>query len=316
MATSTNPGALYDSLVIGGGPAGLSAALQLARFNRRVLLFDAGGGRARFHQVNHNYLGFPGGIPARDLVDLGRRQVREYPVAVIDEPVLRADRDEEAFLATAANGCTYRGRTVILATGVRDHFPLFPAWQDYVGRSLFWCIVCDGYSTRGKRIVVVGNDGAAGVTALQFLEFTAHVTLLTNAPEERLGPAVCQALERRGVPLVIGEIAGVDGQDGILASLTLQDGRSLELDFLFSLQGQTPNSELAATLGVGLSPGGFILANANQETAVPGVFAAGDVTRDLAHQVCTAVHEGNTAATAANYYLYAPDLKHETYRER
>ncbi|HEX6031744.1 MAG TPA: NAD(P)/FAD-dependent oxidoreductase [Tepidiformaceae bacterium] len=311
MEAETAP--LYDSLVIGAGPAGLTAALQLARFNRRVMVFDPGGGRSSYHQVNHNYLGFPGGLKARELLELGRRQVREYPVAFCNDRVCDVSREDGAFRAGTEGGSRFRGRTVVFATGVRDHFPLFPEWERYVGRSLFWCITCDGYSTRGKRIVVVGNDGHAGVTALQFLQFTHHVTMLTNDAECRIEAPVRSALEEQGVTLVVDRIVKVWGDDGILAQLSLESGHELPLDFLFSLQGQSPNSELARAIGVEVSHQGYILADQDQQTNVPGVFAAGDVTRDLAHQVATAVHEGNTAAQAANYYLYADWQKHETY---
>lgn len=103
------------------------------------------------------------------------------------------------------------------------------------------------------------------------------------------------------------------GDDGILGKVVLKGGQELEVDYLFSLQGSVPNSDLGAQLGVDLSSQGYLLANQDQQTAVPGVFAAGDVTRDLAHQVATAVHEGLTAAIAANYHLYAPFQRHETY---
>jgi thioredoxin reductase (NADPH) len=311
METRTAP--LYDCLVIGGGPAGLSAALQTARFNRRVMLFDAGGGRASYHQVNHNYLGFPGGLKARELLELGKKQVREYPVAFCDLKVTSMRREEGAFRACTSDGAEFRGRTVVFATGVRDDFPLFPDWQRYVGRSLFWCITCDGYATRGKRIVVAGNEDHAGITALQFLQFTQQVTMLTNDPECGIGGDVRSALEAHGVELVVDRIVRVWGDDGILAQLSLESGRELPLDFLFSLQGQQPNTALAASIGVALSHQGYILADRDQATNVPGVFAAGDVTRDLAHQIATAVHEGNTAAQAVNYYLYAAWQRHETY---
>ncbi|MGE5596974.1 MAG: NAD(P)/FAD-dependent oxidoreductase, partial [Hyphomicrobiales bacterium] len=287
---------------------------QLARFNRQVICFDSGMGRSTYHQINHNYLGFPGGIGAREFRDIARKQVAAYPVAFIDETVVAARRDEGRFVVDSETHRGVQGRSIVFATGVRDHFPVFPEWEEYVGRSVFWCITCDGYSTRGKRIVVVGNDTDAGVTAMQFLLFTSQIVMLTNSQECGLNTAVCEALERHAIPLVCDELDHVLGHDGILGKLVLRSGREIELDFLFSLQGSTPNSELAASLGVDLSHQGYILADQDQQTNVPGVFAAGDVTRDLAHQVATAVHEGLTAATAANYYLYTPDQRHETYR--
>jgi thioredoxin reductase (NADPH) len=264
--------------------------------------------------VNHNYLGFPGGLKARELLELGRKQVREYPVAFCDEQVVSVSRGEGVFHADTRTGAAFRGRTIVFATGVRDDFPLFPEWERYVGRSLFWCITCDGYATRGKRIVVVGNDSDAGVTALQFLQFTSRVAMVTNDPGCGIEPPVREALSEHGIELVVDRITRAWGDDGILAMLSTESGRDIDLDFLFSLQGQRPNGDLAASLGVKLSPQGYILGDQDQQTNIPGVFAAGDVTRDLAHQVATAVHEGNTAAQAANYHLYARWQRHEAYR--
>jgi thioredoxin reductase (NADPH) len=305
------PGLIYDSLVIGAGFAGLSAALQLARSNRHVMVLDSGSGRSTYHQINHNYLGFPGGISARELRAMGRKQVEMYPVAFLDEGATALTAEEGYFTATTDSAERISARTVVLATGVRDRFPAFPGWETYIGRSIFWCIVCDGYSTRGKRLVIVGNDDHAGVTALQFLQFTNRITVVTNSVECGIGPAGCQALEEHGIRKIDGELAGVLGHDGILGAVELADGTHLPADFLFSLQGSDPNNDLAVQLGLETSHKGYVVVDPEQKTSMPGVFAAGDVTRGLSHQVATAVHEGLTAATAAQYFLYEPWQKHE-----
>ena len=302
---------VYDSIVIGAGPAGLSAALQLARFNRQVAVFDSAGGRSSYSQVNHNYLGFPGGVPARELRDLGRRQVRMYPVAFLDESVEALEREGDCFAVRGASGIRVVGRTVVIATGVQDDFPNFPMWETYVGRSIFWCIVCDGYSTRGKRLITVGNDDEAAVTALQFLVFTSRITMLTNASACEITPPYLKRLRSQGISVVEGEIAGLLGNDGILGAVELENGDLLPADYVFSLQGCGPNNSLAVSIGVECREDGYIIVNDDQQTNVPGVFAAGDVTGHLSHQVATAVHEGITAATAAQYHLYEPWQRHE-----
>jgi thioredoxin reductase (NADPH) len=144
-------------VLVGGGPAGLAAALQLARFDRRVALFDAGQGRSTWHQTNHNYLGFPGGISARELRALGQQQLRTYDQVVrLDHKVAALDRDGQWFVAAGQAG-ERRGRAVVLGTGVVDHYPHFDGWDECVGRSMFWCINCDGYACRGACVVVAGN---------------------------------------------------------------------------------------------------------------------------------------------------------------
>jgi len=140
---------LFEALVIGGGPAGLSAALYLARYDRQLALFDAGRGRSTWHQVNQNYLGFPGGVPARELRRLGRQQLAAYQqVTVLEHKVESTRRDGDLFVAQGQHD-EWFGRTVILCTGVIDHYPHFDGWQAYVGRSMFWCITCDGYGCKG-----------------------------------------------------------------------------------------------------------------------------------------------------------------------
>jgi thioredoxin reductase (NADPH) len=278
------------------------------------VLFDSGMGRSTYHQINHNYLGFPGGISARELRELGRKQLRSYPVVMIDQAVLDVRHEEDGrFTVMTETGAEFGGRTIILATGVRDHFPHFPDWEQYVGRSLFWCINCDGYKTRGRRILVLGNDDDAAITALQFLQFTRDVLFLTNAPDCRLSEETQHALEQNEIPLYEGEIEHVVGADGIIGRVVLKGGDTLEIDFVFSMQGVTPNNDLAKKLGIRLDDSGFILTDTELHTHVAGALAAGDVTRLFAHQVATAVHEGLSAASSANYFLYAPYQQHETY---
>lgn len=302
---------MSEVMVIGGGPAGLSATLYLARYDRQVILFDAGRGRSTWHQTNHNYLGFPGGVAARDLRELGRQQLEEYSqVRVLEHKVEAISRVEDGFCAETQNGEWY-ARAVIFATGVIDHYPHFDGWEEYVGRSMFWCITCDGYGCKDACVVVVGNTDESAAEALQLKRFTDRMTVLTNSAECLITPKFQQRLERAGIPLVHDKIAEVIGENGQLKVLCTKSGQRIELDQLFSQQGATPQSQLAATLGVELSPTGYIETDTEQKTNVPGVFAAGDVTRLFAHQVTTAVHEGGQAASAANYYLYPDDLKDE-----
>lgn len=300
----------YEVLVIGGGPAGLSAALYLARYKRHTALFDTRQGRAYWHQTNHNVLGFPGGVPARELCELGRRQLADYPhVTIFEHHVADLQPDGDTFVASGPAGEEWRGRAVILCTGVVDHYPRFDGWQEYVGRSMFWCITCDGYDSQGKRVVVVGNTNDAASEALQLQRFTDRLTVLTNSRENHITPAFQERLHRARIQLVHDCIVGVRGHSGQFEALLTEDGRCIELDQLFNQQGATPRSELAARLGVALDAHGYILTDTEQKTTVSGVYAAGDVTRLYSHQIVTAAHEGGQAASAANYYLYPPELK-------
>jgi thioredoxin reductase (NADPH) len=299
----------FEVLVIGGGPSGLSASLYLARFNRRVALFDSGYGRSSWYQVNHNYLGFPGGVAARHLRELGRQQLADYPqVTCLDYKVESLRRENGNFIATGQAG-EWRGNAVILCTGVIDHYPHFDGWEEYVGRSMFWCITCDGYGCKDKSVVVTGNTNAAASEALQLQRFTDRLTVLTNSHEDEITESFEKRLENAGIPLIRDKIAEVIGADGEFETLVTQAGRRIALDQLFNQQGATPQSKLAVDVGAKVTSAGYIVVDNDQQTDIPGLFAAGDVDRLHSHQVSAAAHEGGQAASAANYYLYPPELK-------
>ena len=300
----------YDSLIIGAGPAGLSAAIYLARFNRSVLVIDAGEGRSTSHETNENFLGFPEGIASRELRERGRRQAQRFGANFADGRVRSVRRDGDAFRAIA-DVCEVQARTIIIATGAIDLFPEIDGIEEYVGRSLFWCITCDGYKTRGKRVVVVGPTEEAAVTALQFKNFTDAVSFVTNRPP---GQSEVSAHARRNladgcIPQYEGAVASVEGDGREMRAVLLDDGRRIDVDYMISQQGSRPNSELARELGVTTSDGGWIEVDEEQRTNVEHVYAAGDVTRMFAHQIVSGAHEGATAAQAANYDLYRPEQR-------
>ena len=300
-----------DALVIGGGPAGLSAALYLARYNRTVLVFDTGHGRSTHHQKNRNYLGFPEGIATIGLRELARQQLAPYEQVRFQHHVIgRISGDGDVgFTAVGQGALQWHGRVVVLATGVLDHFPHFPGWESYVGRSMFWCITCDGYENRGRNILVVGHTDAAAGEAMQLHSLTDRIQLLTNSHSDEISPTFRKRLDNANIPVIDDHIHEVEGADGMMSAVLTRGGLRIELDSLFSIQGATPETTLARELGVRLAPSGWIDVDTEQKTSVPGVYAAGDVTALHSHQVSAAVHEGAQAASAANYFLYPPELK-------
>lgn len=300
-----------DVIVVGGGPAGLSAALYLARYARSVVLFDLGHGRSTHHQVNRNYLGFPGGVRTIDLRQRGLEQLRDYDhVRLEHHKVERLSRIDGGFLAGGEFGAA-TARAVILATGVLDHYPHFDNWESYVGVSMFWCITCDGYESTGKKIIVAGHTNAAAGEALQLSRLSSDITLITNSHANEIDETFAGRLAAARIPVLHDKIHAATGADGQLHTLETAQGLHLPVEAFFVVQGATPQIELATMLGVQLAENGYILVDTEQKTSVAGVFAAGDVTQLLSHQVSAAVHEGAQAASAANYYLYPPELKDE-----
>jgi thioredoxin reductase (NADPH) len=303
---------IYDCIVVGGGPAGLSAAIYVARYNRSVIVADHADGRSTTPEINENYLGFPDGVASRALREHGRRQASRFGAQFAQCKVEEIAREDGIFTATAGV-VALRGRTLILATGVRDYLPEFDNAdpREYFGRSLFWCITCDGYKVRGARVAVVGATDSAATTALQFLNFTDRLCMITNRRpgEAEISDAKRGQLDAAGIALYESSVACIEGDAGMMRTVTLDDGRIIELDFMFNQQGSRPNSLLARSLGVACDEAGYVMTDNEQRTNVERVYAAGDLTKPFAHQIVTAAHEGATAGQAANYDLYRPEQR-------
>jgi len=219
----------FDAVIIGGGPAGLSAAIYLARASRSVVVVECGRqGRSASVQVNHNFLGFPEGIPIVELDALGRRQAERFGARFIDAEVTSLTQGDGYFQASAP-GTTVRARAVVLATGVTDRWVTFPGYEEFIGRSMHWCIVCDGYEMQGQRVVVAGNDEETAELAVQMLSFTPQVSIVTNSGSLGLQPETVRTLEKRGIRLTVGRIAEARARsEGCFESLQLEGGEKIE----------------------------------------------------------------------------------------
>jgi thioredoxin reductase (NADPH) len=302
----------FDTLIIGGGPAGLSASIYLARFRRSVLVLDQGSGRWDTAEVNENYFGFPDGIHTRELRELGLKQAQKFGVICREESVSDVEstsaQDETRFAVTAS-GQTYSARTIIVATGVRDHYYGLPEHQDFLGRTLFWCITCDGPKAHNKKVVLIGNSDEAACTTLQFLNYSKDLTLVTNSTQNNIPAMWQERLSKYNIPVVCKKVTGLEGEKGRVQAVRLDDEQDLEAEIVFNEQGAEPNSELAVALGVTVDAKNYVIASSEQRTNVPFVYAAGDVTRLFSHQIVTAAHEGSMAAQSANYDMYLPHQK-------
>ncbi len=170
---------VYDSIIVGGGPAGTTAAIYLGRYNRSVLIIDKRQGRSTYPQVNENYLGFPQGVQAKKLRSLGHKQARNFGAEIITGQVVSINQTNTYFIVSTKKEL-YHAKSIILATGVVDILPQIPEIDEYVGKSLFWCITCDGYKTKGKKVVIIGQNDEAVTTCLQFLNYTKDLVFLLN----------------------------------------------------------------------------------------------------------------------------------------
>ena len=287
----------FDCLIVGGGPAGLTAAIYLARFRLKVQVVDAGKSRASWIPCTRNVPGFPDGISGEELIARMTAQAQKYGAAFARGRVTRLERADGLFEAEWGEGRA-TARSVLLATGVANRRPdMDEALHDEaMARGLIrYCPICDGYEVTDKRIGVIGS-GRHGVAEAVFLRgYTADVTLIAPGERHALGEADRAIIEAHGIETVDGPSRGVALRaDGIIVETAA--GRH-EFDSVYPALGSDIHNELAGQIGAELADGdGCILVDSHQRTSVPGAYAAGDVVIGL-DQISHAMGEGGVAAT-------------------
>lgn len=295
---------MYDAIIIGGSYAGQSAALQLARARRRVLVIDGGKRRNRFVTHSHGFL-TQDGQPPGEIAAIGRRQLLRYPsVEWVDAEVLDAKRlDDGRFCFTTANG-EHAASTAILALGVSDALPDLPGLEERWGRSVFICPYCDGYELEDGPIGVLGISPMSLHQALMLPDW-GRTTFFLNGRVEPTAEEL-DRLARRGVALEHTPLTHIGGER---ADVHLADGRIVAMRGLFTTTKTSPSSDIALRLGCEMEEGPagtFIKTDARKATSVPGVFACGDAARAFG-SVALAVGDGNLAGSAAHQFtIFAP----------
>jgi thioredoxin reductase len=295
----TDPTPLNDAIVIGGSYAGLSAALQLARARRRVLVIDAGVRRNRFASASHGFLGQDGRAPGAIAAE-GKAQLLAYPnVRWLDATVSQAGPQGEGFRVSTAEGQVEQARKLVIATGVVDELPAIKGLAQRWGQSVFHCPYCHGYELDSGPIGVLASSALSMHHALMLPDWGPTTLFLNEAfvPDE----GQQEALAARGVTVESGPIARLVDT----ATVELCDGRRFEMDGLFTMSRTQLASPVAAQLGCALEEGPmgvFIRTDAMQATSVPGVFACGDAAR-AAGNVAISVGAGAMAGAAAHRSL-------------
>jgi len=295
---------MFDVIVVGGGPAGLSAALMLGRSRRRVLVCDLGEPRNRRSRALHGYLTRDGIEPAA-LADLGRGELTKYGVAFRCVGVTGAQRDGDMFRVSLAGGGVELARYLLIATGVVDDLPAISGFDACYGRSVFHCPYCDGWEWRDRRLAAFGRGAHVAGLALGLKTWSADVIVYTNGArlESRLG----DRLARNGVTVRTDRVAALDHDDGRLEAVRLVSGDSQPRDVLFFSTDQHPQSPLAVSLGCRLTRRGVVNTGARCDTNVDRVYVAGDASRDAQFAI-VAASEGVKAAVAINRALQAEEL--------
>lgn len=292
-----------DAIVIGGSFAGLAAALYLARARRSVTIIDASAPRNRFSAHAHGLLAQDGRPPV-EILAAARAQVAAYPsVRLVEGEAVDADGRADGFTVTLRAGARVESRRLVLAFGLRDELPAIPGLRERWGRSVLHCPYCHGYEFGGRRLGVL-HTSSHSIQQAQLIAEWGPTTYLLNGAEipdqSTLAP-----LHERGIAIEPAAVGALRGPGDALHALEFVDGRTMNLDALYVGPRTHLNSNVATRLGCALDDGPWgpmIRTDASKLTTVPGVYAAGDITRSM-HNVTFAAADGVAAGMAAHRSL-------------
>ena len=296
---------LYDVAIVGGGAAGLSAALWLSRYLHTVVLVDSGDPRNWETRGVNGYLGLPGIRPS-ELRGLGRDECRKHGVNLIDGEVLCvAHRSAELFELQLEGGAKVRGRRLLLAIGLRDVWPDIAGLEHVYGQNAHVCPDCDGYEARDKKTVVIGKGRRAVGMALNLTTWTRDLTVCTNGKDPDLTPDLARKLSALEIPVITDTILELRLREGELRSLVFDpacDREPLGVEKIFFSIGQYPADDLGVQLSCERDEQGHIIVDERYHTSVPNVYAAGDIVPGPQLTIAAA-SDGTIAALAIHKSL-------------
>ena len=294
---------MYDVAIVGGGPAGLSAGIWLARYKHRVILIDSGDPRNWETRGVNGFLGLPHIRPA-ELRGIGRDEVRSFGVELVDGTCERvACHDDEHFQLLLGDGRAVDARRLLLAIGLKDVWPDIPGLEHVYGASAHVCPDCDGWDCTAKKVVVLGKGRRAVGMALDLTTWTDEIIICTNgAPADLDLPEYCQKLDALNIPVLESPITCVKHDRSQLQSIEFEDGLQLDADKIFFAIGQYPADDLGAQLGCERDDGGHVIVDEHYRTSVRNCYAAGDIIPG-AQLAVAAAGDGAIAALAIHKSL-------------
>ncbi len=299
-----DPARVYDCIIIGGGPAGLTCAIFLGRYLRKVLLLDTGRPRNYASRGIHGFLG-QDSITPEELFSRGRREAESVGVEIVSHRATDVCRDGDFFVVTSTGG-EVRGRRVVLAYGIRDTLPDIEGTQTLYGRGVYHCPDCDGYEIRDRSVGVIGLGKRAVHLALELLQWTSAVTIFSHGEPCGIEPEDRSKLEAEGIEVVEDRIEKLLAEDSELCGVRMEDGEKVEVQAIFFSIKAERSCDLAEQLGCALSGQTVdIEVDAHGETSVEGVYAVGDLVAG-SKLVVTSAADGAIAAIAINQSLLPP----------
>ena len=302
---------LYDVAIVGGGPAGLTAGIWLARYLHSVVLVDSGDPRNWETRGINGFLGHPDIRPAQ-LRGKGRDEARQSGVRFVDAVCERVVcHDEDHFELMLAGGTPLRARRLLLAIGLKDVWPELPGLERVYGSTAHVCPDCDGYECRDLKVAVIGSGRKAVGMALNLTTWTRDIIICTNGEPANLDlPEYCEKLDALNIPVIEYPIECVDHSGSRVQSLTFESGLALDCDKIFIAIGQYPADDLGAQLGCERDEGGHIIVDEAYHTSVRNCFAAGDIVPGPQLAIAAA-SDGAIAALAIHKTLVPAERKLE-----
>ncbi|HVF81845.1 MAG TPA: NAD(P)/FAD-dependent oxidoreductase [Flavisolibacter sp.] len=294
---------IQDCIIVGGGPAGLNAAVVLGRCRRKVLLFDTATYRNRYSHGMHNYLTRDDILPT-EFLNISLQETKKYGVDVIRKKIINARKNNNGlFVVKDEEDKLYYAKKLLIATGLSDNLPSIPGFKELYGKSVHHCPYCDGWEVRDKQLGVYARNKSGYELALALKGWSDTVTYYADG-KNKLKPAEVEVLTANNISIISYPIERLQADGDFLKEIIFKNGGSHECDALFFVNGFEQQCNLAETFGCNMTKKGVVLTNRFQQTNIEGLYVAGDASKDM-HFVVVAAAEGAKAAVLINKELQA-----------
>ncbi len=292
---------LHDVVIIGGGPAGLNAALVLGRARKNVVVIDEGRPRNAVTRESHGFL-TRDGISPGELRQIAKEEISAYPsVSFVADRATSIEGTDGQFQIATKQGKTFTSKKILFAVGMKDRPLEIPGLAEVYGKSAFVCPYCDGWELRDKPLVIIIKGPELMHFAPLISGWTNHFTICTNGPDE-LTDAQREELQRHQVPLFDSAIQYIDSNDGIVRQVVLEDGTTIPCRGIFFKPKLIAGSDLPQTIGCDITDAGMVVTDDFGKTNIPGVYSAGDAASQM-HQTIAAASMGAFTAAFINNEL-------------